>query len=112
MTSSDPISIPRSIAELAGAWQPLELALPNDAAIRLARLEGAFEWHRHDEDEAFLCWDGNFRIELRGRDDVELTAGDLFVVPAGLDHRPVADKRAHALVIEQQATLQYGNEPG
>lgn len=111
MTLDEPVSVPDAIERLAGAWQPLDLALPNDAAVRLARLEGEFEWHRHDEDEAFLCWDGSFRIELRGRDDVELRAGDLFVVPAGLEHRPVAEQRAHALIIEQQATRQYGNDP-
>ena len=111
MTSSDPISIPMAIAALTEAWQPRDLAAPNDAVVRVARLEGEFPWHRHDEDEAFLCWDGSFRIELRGREDVHLRPGDLFVVPAGVEHRPVAEERAHALVIEQQVTRQYGNEP-
>lgn len=111
MSVDEPVSVQAAIERLSGPWQPLDLALPNDAAVRLARLEGAFEWHRHDEDEAFLCWDGSFRIELRGRDHVELAAGELFVVPAGVVHRPVAEQRAHALIIEQQATRQYGNAP-
>jgi quercetin dioxygenase-like cupin family protein len=72
-------------------------------------LEGEFPWHHHDEDELFLCWDGSFRIELRDRDEVELRAGELLVVPAGVEHRPVADDVAHALMLEKPETEQYGN---
>ncbi|MGV9680796.1 cupin domain-containing protein [Nocardia sp. NPDC003482] len=103
------ISIPDVIAELPGPWQPRELAVANDAVVRLARLHGEFPWHHHDEDELFLCWDGTFRLELRGRDAVTLRRGELFVVPRGLEHRPVADEPAHALMIERPETEQYGN---
>ncbi|MFF0487415.1 cupin domain-containing protein [Nocardia sp. NPDC004068] len=103
------ISIPDVSAELPGPWQPRELAVANDAVVRLARLHGEFPWHHHDEDELFLCWDGTFRLELRGRDAVTLRRGELFVVPRGLEHRPVADEPAHALMIERPETEQYGN---
>lgn len=81
----------------------------NDAVVRIARLVGEFPWHHHDEDELFLCWDGAFRIELEGQEPVSLSVGDLFVVPAGLRHRPVAETTAHAILLERPETAQYGN---
>jgi len=106
---SDVVSIAEVIASLAGPWQPQDVVTVNDAVVRLARLDGEFPWHHHDEDELFLCWDGSFRIEMRGRDAVTLGPGELFVVPEGLEHRPVAARTAHALMLERPETAQYGN---
>jgi mannose-6-phosphate isomerase-like protein (cupin superfamily) len=104
-----PVSIQEAIGRLAGPWQPADLAIANDAIVRVARLEGEFPWHAHDEDELFLCWDGTFRIEIEDGEPVTLNAGEVFVVPKGVQHRPVADERAHALLLEKPATKQYGN---
>jgi uncharacterized protein YjlB len=105
-----PISLPDAVANLTQAWHPVDIVRANDAIVRLARLEGAFEWHAHDEDELFLCWSGEFRIELDGRQAIEMAAGDLFVVPVGIRHRPVADHGpAYAVLLERPETLQYGN---
>ncbi|WP_067568047.1 cupin domain-containing protein [Nocardia acidivorans] len=103
------VSITQEIAALTGPFQPRDLATPNDTILRLARLHGEFPWHHHDEDELFLCWDGTFRLDLADRDPVTLHPGDIFVVPAGLEHRPFAETPAHALMIERPETKQYGN---
>ncbi len=108
-TMDQPTSITTAIAALDGPWQPADLATANETIVRVARLDGAFPWHRHDEDEMFLCWDGSFVIEMRDRPSVTLRSGDLFVVPCGVEHRPVADDVAHAILVERPDTLQYGN---
>jgi mannose-6-phosphate isomerase-like protein (cupin superfamily) len=104
------VSLPAAALSLTEPWKPLDLARANDAIVRLARLEGTFPFHHHDEDELFLCWSGTFSIEMEGRDAVHLGAGDLFVVPAGTEHRPVAnDGPAYAMLLERPETLQHGN---
>lgn len=106
----EPISIPDAIAALPGPWQPKDLVTANEAVVRVARLHGEFPFHVHDEeDELFLCWDGSFRIEVEGADPILLFPGDVFVVPKGTRHRPVADEPAHAVLVERIETRQYGN---
>lgn len=95
-----PVSVGSVIAQLAGPWQPRDLALANDTVVRVARFEGKFAWHEHEQDELFLCWDGSFRVEMEGRDPVVLNPGDVFVVPKGTRHRSVAEQPAHGLMIE------------
>jgi mannose-6-phosphate isomerase-like protein (cupin superfamily) len=103
-----PVSIPQAAAGLPGPWLPQDMVRVNDAIVRIANLDGEFPWHHHAEDELFLCWSGTFRIEIEG-DSVTLNAGDLFVVPRGVEHRPVSEAPAVALLLERPETKQYGD---
>ena len=90
-------------------FRPKDLVRANDAILRIARLRGDFPWHTHDEDELFLCWEGTFRVEMDGREPITLSEGQLFVVPRGVRHRPVAEEDAVTLLLERPETLQHGN---
>jgi quercetin dioxygenase-like cupin family protein len=104
-------SIPEVVDDLSEPWHRVDLATVNDAVLRVVRCEGEFPWHTHDEDEMFLCWRGAFRIEQDPGDPVELSEGDLYVVPRGMRHRPVADRGpAYAVLLERPETKQYGEE--
>jgi quercetin dioxygenase-like cupin family protein len=110
-TAAREVSLDAIADGLDQPWQPVDLATVNEATVRIARLEGEFPWHHHEEDELFLCWRGAFRIELDGQPSRILEPGELFVVPAGLRHRPVADAGpAFTLLIERSETKQYGEE--
>ena len=104
-----PISIPAAAKGRVRPFEPTDLVVVNDAVVRIAAIEGEFPWHHHDEDELFLCWEGGFRIEVQDGEAVELVTGDIYVVPRGIEHRPVAERRAVVLLLERPETLQYGN---
>jgi quercetin dioxygenase-like cupin family protein len=106
---TEQIDLAAVMARLDEPWRPVEVAKVNDTVVRMARLEGEFPWHHHQEDELFLCWSGSFRIELEGGSDVELRPGTLYVVPRGIEHRPVASSAAFALLLERPETKQHGN---
>jgi len=90
-------------------WAPRVVAELNGQHVKVAKLQGEFEWHHHaDEDELFLVLAGHLVIELRdGR--VELDPGELFVVPRGVEHKPVAPEETHVLLFEPVSTLNTGN---
>jgi mannose-6-phosphate isomerase-like protein (cupin superfamily) len=106
----------RNIGSIASSlrepWKPATVAAVNGFELKVVRLHGSFPWHVHDaEDELFQCVEGSFRIEQIDGENVMLRAGDVFVVPAGMRHRPVADEPAVALLFERAETKQYGDEP-
>ena len=103
-------NIGRVAARLAEPWKPQVVAEANGFLLKVVRLEGIFPWHVHtEEDELFHCMEGTFRIEQEWAPEVTLAAGDVFTVPAGRRHRPVAEAPAIALLFERAGTKQYGD---
>lgn len=103
------IALAEAFALIAQAWDPHVAGSVNGHHIKLAVFDGAFDWHAHpEEDEAFLVMEGAFRMEFRDG-VVEMTVGDLIVVPAGVEHRPVADAPAKVLLFEPGSTLNTGD---
>ena len=85
------------------------IAEVDDAYVKVARVQGTFVWHSHDnEDEMFLVLRGRLRIELEDG-AVELAEGEAFVVPKGVRHNTIADQECHVLLIERKSTLHTGN---
>ncbi|GAB4373596.1 MAG: cupin domain-containing protein [Acidobacteriota bacterium] len=90
-------------------WDPRVAAQLNGQHVRLARLRGAFVWHRHEhEDELFYVVRGRLRIEFRDR-SVELGENELLVVPRGVEHRPVAEPEALVMLFEPASTVNTGD---
>lgn len=91
-------------------WQPRVVAEMNDYQFKVARLEGDFIWHDHkDTDETFIVLEGNLRIDFRDG-SVNLAAGEMFVVPKGVEHKPFADGEVKLLLIEPRGVTNTGNE--
>jgi mannose-6-phosphate isomerase-like protein (cupin superfamily) len=106
---SEKVNLAAKLATFAEPWQPRVVAQFNGNDIMVARVKGEFVWHQHDEtDDCFLVLQGRLRIQLRDR-EVELGPGELFVVPKGVEHRPVADEEAHILLIEPSGTPNTGD---
>jgi len=95
---SRPISIAVAARSLGRAWETRDLVTANDSVLRIVRIEGDYGWHRHDEDQLFVCWEGTFTFEQEGADTIILEAGDIVVVPGRTPHRISTDTVAFALM--------------
>ena len=104
-----PINIAEKFDLIKEHWRPKVIAELNGQEVKLVKFAGVFPWHRHEkEDELFLVWRGTMRIEFRDR-ITALSAGELCLVPHGVEHRTAADSEAEVLVFEPAATRNTGN---
>lgn len=98
-------------AALTGAsepWQPVTVARFNGNEVMVAKASGSYPWHKHDDtDDLFLVLRGKLTIEMRDT-SVHLGAGEIFVVPRGVEHRPVATEEAHFILMEPAGTAKTG----
>jgi mannose-6-phosphate isomerase-like protein (cupin superfamily) len=93
-------------------WQPKVIAEMNDYQFKLVKLRGDFVWHDHkDTDETFVVLEGVLRIDFRDG-AVQISAGEMFVVPRGVEHKPFADSEVRLLLIEPRGLRNTGDQGG
>ena len=104
-----PIDLADAFRRFDATWTPHVAADLNGQQVKLAKLQGAFVWHDHaDEDELFWVVSGRLRIEFRDAPDAVLGPGQLLVVPRGVEHRPVAEPTAEVVLFEPASTINTG----
>ncbi len=107
--AKDRINLKEKLALFDELWTPKLVAKVNDTDIRLSKIQGEFVWHHHDNtDELFLVLKGELLLRLPDR-DVRLRKGEMFVVPRGVEHKPVAEEEAHLMTIELEGQPSTGN---
>ncbi|MCA8968875.1 MAG: cupin domain-containing protein [Planctomycetes bacterium] len=105
----DKVNLEDKLSRIHEHWSPKIVGELNGQHVKLAKIEGTFDWHHHaEEDELFLVIDGEFRMEFRDR-SVQLAVGEFLIVPRGVEHRPVAEREASILLFEPITTRNTGN---
>ena len=100
-----PVRIAAALTEL---WSPRVIGEVDESFIKVAKVKGSLAWHDHEhEDELFLVLKGHLRIEMES-EVVELDEGEIFIVPKGVRHNPVAERECHLLLIERKSTQHTG----
>tara|TARA_B110000003_G_scaffold120379_1_gene122823 strand:+ start:302 stop:670 length:369 start_codon:yes stop_codon:yes gene_type:complete len=91
-------------------WQPKVIATMNDYEFKIAKIEGEFIWHSHKEtDETFIVIKGEIKIKFRDG-SVKVKEGEMFVVPAGVEHKPISKKESQIMLIEPKGVVNTGEE--
>lgn len=103
------INLAKKFSLIDEHWRPKVIAEANGQELKLVKFQGHFPWHHHEaEDELFIVWKGSMRIEFRDG-AVDLSKGEMYVVPSGVEHRTVAIEEAEVLVFEPAKTRNTGN---
>ncbi len=104
------VNFEEKFAKFSDFWSPKVVAEMNDYQFKLTRFKGEFAWHDHkDTDEVFIVIEGNMSIELRdGR--VDLAAGEMYVVPKGVEHKPLAEQECKVMLVEPRGTVNTGDQ--
>jgi mannose-6-phosphate isomerase-like protein (cupin superfamily) len=105
------VNLQAALDTIDAPWSPVTVAVVNDYDVRVAKVEGDFTWHSHPEtDELFIVVSGTLTIEMADG-DIELAAGDVYVVPRGRRHRPRSASGASIVLVEPSATSNTGDTP-
>lgn len=107
-----PINFRQKFALFNEQWQPKVIAEMNDYQFKIVKLQGDFVWHDHrDTDETFIVIEGDLRIDFRAG-SVRIAAGEMFVVPKGVEHKPYAEDEVKLLLIEPRGVPNTGEQGG
>ena len=109
------VNLVQKFGRFSEHWSPKVVGELNDQYIKFAKLKGEFVWHHHeDEDELFLVIKGQLRLLLRDPENrdrqIVLQEGEFFIVPRGIEHKPIADEEAHIILLEPKSTRNTGSE--
>lgn len=108
----EPINFQDKLSKFSERWSPRIVAQINEYHFKLAKLQGEFVWHKHDEtDEAFVVLQGEMNIAFRDG-QVKLRTGEMFIVPRGVEHKPNAEQACSVLLIEPAGTVNTGDAGG
>ena len=106
---SNKVNLVEKLSEIPDFWNPRIVGALNGQLVKLAKIQGVFDWHSHaEEDELFMVVKGRMKIEFRDR-IVDLDEGEIYIVPAGVEHRPSADHECHILLFEPDSTINTGD---
>lgn len=90
-------------------WSPRQVAVVDEMVLKIAKIQGEFVWHKHDEeDELFIVYQGSMTIHLRDG-HLHLSAGEMVVIPRRVEHMPVAENECQIILLERKGTLNTGN---
>lgn len=106
--NTQPINLQKKLAKFSEHWSPKIVAQMNDYHFKVVKVQGEFVWHDHREtDEVFIVLKGQLEIQFRDA-NVVLNEGEMFVVPKGVEHKPLAAQECHILLVEPAGTVNTG----
>jgi len=106
------INFSEKLNKFSDLWQPRVIAEMNDYQFKLVKIKGEFVWHEHDDtDEVFVVLEGEMVIEFRDG-SVEMKAGEMFVIPKNIEHKPVAEDECKILLVEPRGVVNTGDSGG
>lgn len=103
------VNLSDKFAKFSEHWHPYIIAELNNNYVKLAKLVGEFVWHKHDEeDELFIVVEGTLMMDYRDEPTAEVRAGEILVVPRGVEHRPWTKDEVKVMLVEPKSTLHTG----
>ena len=103
------INLKEKLSKFSDHWSPKIIAEMNDYQIKLVKIKGDFVWHNHeDTDEVFIVIEGKMNIEFKN-ETVELSEGEMYVVPKGVEHKPYAETECKIMLVEPRGVVNTGN---